>query len=110
MAQGGLPAHVGFGLLAVLWLLATGQAYRSIRAGDQGAHRRWMTRSYALTFAAVTLRIYLPVSLAVGVPFEPAYQTIVWLCWVPNLVIAEWLILRLPAVAPVTERGPVVAA
>src|SRR5437016_1674371 len=35
VSQGGLPAHVGFGLLAVLWLLATGQAYRYIRAGYQ---------------------------------------------------------------------------
>jgi hypothetical protein len=26
--------------------------------------------------------------------FEPAYQTIAWLCWVPNLIVAEWLILR----------------
>lgn len=108
-SQGGLATHVGFGLLAVLWLSATAVAYRAIRRGDQVSHRRWMTRSYALTFAAVTLRIYLPVSLAVGLPFEPAYQTISWLCWVPNLVIAEWLILRPHAGAPVTERRSVVA-
>jgi len=91
VSEGGLPAHVGFGFLAVLWLLTTGQAYRFIRAGDQDSHRRWMIRSYALTFAAVTLRIYLPLSQVAGIPFEPAYQTIAWLCWVPNLVLAEWL-------------------
>ena len=91
VSQGGLPTHVGFGLLAVLWLLATGQAYRFIRAGNQASHRRWMVRSYALTFAAVTLRIYLPLSQVAGMPFEPAYQTISWLCWVPNLILAEWL-------------------
>jgi uncharacterized membrane protein len=94
VSQGGLPTHVGFGLLAVLWVGATAAAYRQIRRGDQVSHRRWMTRSYALTFAAVTLRIYLPLSVAVGLPFVPAYQTISWLCWVPNLVVAEWLILR----------------
>jgi len=93
-SQYGLPTHVGFGLLAVLWLTATGMAYWRIRAGDQASHQRWMIRSYALTFAAVTLRIYLPVSQIVGIPFEPAYQTIAWLCWVPNLVVAEWLILQ----------------
>ena len=93
LSHGGLVTHVGFGLLAVLWLGSTATAYRFIRAGNQMAHRRWMTRSYALTFAAVTLRIYLPLSFAVGLPFEPAYQTISWLCWVPNLVVAEWLIL-----------------
>ena len=53
-----------------------------------------MIRSYALTLAAVTLRIYVPVGLALGVPFADAYQAISWLCWVPNLVVAEWFVLR----------------
>jgi len=110
VSQGGVPAHVGFGLLAVLWLLATGQAYRYIRAGEQAAHRRWMTRSYALTFAAVTLRIYIPLSQVVGLPFEPAYQTIAWLCWVPNLILAEWLILRRQDAAPIQTPDSIVPA
>lgn len=93
-SQAGLATHVGFGLLAVLWLFATGMAYRYIRARNQALHRRWMIRSYALTFAAVTLRIYLPLSMAAGLPFDSAYQTISWLCWVPNLIVAEWVILR----------------
>ena len=103
MSEAGLPTHVGFGLLAVLWLVATGTAYRRIRAGDQASHRRWMTRSYALTFAAVTLRIYLRLSQVVGIPFDAAYQTISWLCWVPNRVVAEWLILRVRADPPMNE-------
>ncbi len=94
ISQYGLPTHVGFGLLALLWLFSTAMAYRYIRAGNQALHRRWMIRSYALTFAAVTLRIYLPLSQVAGIPFEPAYQTISWFCWVPNLIVAEWVILR----------------
>jgi uncharacterized membrane protein len=106
VSLGGLPAHVGFGLLAVLWLGSTATAYLHIRAKDQTRHRQWMIRSYALTFAAVTLRIYLPLSLLAGMPFEPAYQTISWLCWVPNLVIAEWFILQPSrAVSPRAERA-----
>ena len=100
-AQFGLPSSTGFSLLAVLWLTATAQGYRHIRTGNQVVHRRWMIRSYALTFAAVTLRIYLPLSQVYGIAFEPAYQTIAWLCWVPNLILAEWIILRQPAVATV---------
>jgi hypothetical protein len=92
--------HVGFGLLALLWLNATIQAYRSIRASDVTAHRRWMIRSFALTLAAVTLRIELPLQLAAGIPFHNAYQVVSWLCWVPNLVVAEWIVLR-------SERGRV---
>jgi len=89
----------------VLWLTSTGIAYRHIRARNQPAHRRWMIRSYALTFAAVTLRIYLPLSQVYGIPFEPAYQTIAWMCWVPNLVVAEWIILRQPAPSPIADTA-----
>ena len=103
---GGLPAHVGFGLLAVLWLGCTAVAYRHIRAKDQARHRQWMIRSYALTFAAVTLRIYLPVSLLAGIPFEPAYQAIAWLCWVPNLVVAEWFVRQHSRVASLQALSP----
>ena len=92
--QAGLVTHIGFGLLAVLWLVATFQAYLSIRARDQVRHRMWMIRSYSLTLAAVMLRIYLPLSEVAGIPFNDAYQTIAWACWVPNLIIAEWLVLR----------------
>ena len=93
-SQAGLVTHVGFGLLAVLWLAATLQAYLRIRAGDQVRHRAWMIRSYSLTLAAVMLRIYLPLSEVMGIPFADAYQAIAWVCWVPNLVVAEWLVLR----------------
>jgi uncharacterized membrane protein len=90
----GFVTHVGFGLLAVLWLASTLQAYLRIRASDQAGHRRWMIRSYSLTLAAVTLRIYLPLSQLAGIPFAEAYQAVAWACWVPNLVVTEWLVLR----------------
>ena len=100
MSEGGMVTHLGFGVLAVLWLVTTLAAYRSVRSRDYVAHRRWMLRSYALTLAAVTLRIYLPLSQVAGLPFEPSYQVISWLCWVPNLVVAELLAVRDPTVAP----------
>lgn len=93
LSYGGPIAHVGFGFLAVLWLGTTTMALRAILARDIAAHRRWMTRSYALTFAAVTLRLWLP-GLAAIFPFETAYQTVSWLAWVPNLLIVEWTIRR----------------
>jgi hypothetical protein len=48
-----------------------------------------MIRSYALTAAAITLRMYLPLSFALKIPFEIGYPAIAWLCWVPNLLVAE---------------------
>jgi hypothetical protein len=44
-------------------------------------------------------RIYLPASLGAGISFVPAYQTIAGACWVPNLLLLEWWLLR-PAVKP----------
>jgi len=104
VSTGGLAAHFGFGLLAILWLTTSATAYVRARGRDYASHREWMIRSYALCLAAVTLRIYLPLSQAWGVPFEDAYPAISWLCWVPNLVVAEWLLLR-SAIAPLAPPG-----
>jgi hypothetical protein len=73
-------------------------AYLAIREGDVTRHRRWMVRNFALTFAAVTLRLYLPASAGAGLGFGPAYAAIAWLCWVPNLVVAEWIVRSLPEI------------
>ena len=81
--------------MAVLWLASTGLGWVAIRRGERTLHREWMMRSYALTLAAVTLRIYVPLTQIAGLPFEDAYRAIAWLCWVPNLLLAEWLIRRL---------------
>jgi hypothetical protein len=50
-----------------------------------------MHRSYALAFAAVTLRLYIWVltAFAHGVAFENNYVTIAILSWVPNLLLVE---------------------
>ena len=88
-AYGGPITHVGFGSLGVLWLATGVLAYRAIRARRIGAHRRWMTRNFALTLAGVALRLWMPGMLAGGVPFDAAYPVVAWLCWVPNLLVAE---------------------
>lgn len=89
-AYGGLGSNLGFGLLALLWLFTGARAYWAIRQGDIVSHQQWMIRNFSLTLAAVTLRIYLPLSMVFGLPFELCYPIISWLCWVPNLLIAEW--------------------
>jgi hypothetical protein len=63
-----------------------------------------MTRNYALAFAAVTLRLYVPLSIAAGGEFEQVYAPIAWLCWVPNLLAAEFLVRRLEGAGPNRAR------
>jgi predicted membrane protein DUF2306 len=90
-AFGGLLARFGFACLALGWLYTGARAYLAIHARDVIAHGRWMVRNFSLTFAAVTLRLWLPASMASGIAFEFAYPMIAWLCWVPNLLVAELL-------------------
>ncbi len=53
----------------MFWLYTGAQAYLSIRRRDVVAHRRWMIRNYALTFAAVTLRLELGLLQVSGLNF-----------------------------------------
>jgi uncharacterized membrane protein len=109
IAQGtaaGMTGRFGFSLLALLWWYTGWQAYTNIRAGRTEAHREWMIRDFALTFAAVTLRLYIGIglgALAGGIGtvyadfdalFMDVYRTVPWLCWVPNLLVAEAIITR----------------
>jgi uncharacterized membrane protein len=102
-SDGGLAAHFGFGFLAACWLFSTMNAFKHGHDGDIALHRAWMLRSYALTLAAVTLRLYLPAFAIAGYDFELSYPLIAWICWVPNLLVVEWLVLA-------RQRGPAAAA
>lgn len=89
----GWVARLGFLFLAVLWLLTGWLAYRAIRLGNVAEHRRWMIRNYALTFAAVMLRLFNPLFIfGFGMDEAVAYQLVAWICWLPNLVVVElWM-------------------
>lgn len=93
-ATGGWIAGLGFMLLDVLWVATTLTAIRKIIFKDQQAHKAWMLRSYSLTFAAVTLRLWLaPLALIFG-DFEAGYRVVAWVCWIPNLLLIEAVIRR----------------
>lgn len=85
-------ATAGFSLLAVIWLGTTGLGYQSARAGNYADHRKWMIRSFALTAAAITLRLGLPIAPALGYSFLSGYMVMSWACWIINLGIAELLL------------------
>jgi uncharacterized membrane protein len=93
-AKGGPIAQSGFVLLAVIWLIATFRALQVVKRGQIALHQEWMIRSIALTFAGVTLRILLPAQLMSGISIDVAYPVVAWLCWVPNLVVVEYIIRK----------------
>lgn len=93
-SHAGPIASAGFGSLGAIWIGVTLMGWRAAMQGRFAEHRRWMIRSWALTLAAVTLRIYLPMVMILDLPFLPWYRAISFLAWVPNLVVAEFWLRR----------------
>jgi hypothetical protein len=90
LAWGGVSNTAAFSLLASAWMLSTVLAARAAWRGDGAAHALWISRSCALTFAAVTLRVETAALLALGLSFDEAYFIVPWTSWVLNLLAVEW--------------------
>ncbi len=87
----GTGVFISFLLQNTLWVTFTLSAWLLVRNRKIDEHVRMMRRSYALAFAAVTLRFYIWLFTVFGngVGFENNYLIIAFLSWVPNLIIAE---------------------
>jgi lysylphosphatidylglycerol synthetase-like protein (DUF2156 family) len=87
-ASGGPVAGLGYGTLAVLWIATTLGAWRAAVQRQLRLHRLLMRFSYAMTFAAVTLRLQVPVGFALV--YENYSAMSAWLAytaWIPNVVV-----------------------
>jgi uncharacterized membrane protein len=93
-ATGGRQAALGFVCLGITWFTTTLVAYIYIRHMQVQQHRKMMIYSYAACFAAVTLRLWLPLLSAWLGDFTTAYRIVAWLCWVPNLFVANLIYRR----------------
>jgi uncharacterized membrane protein len=91
-ATGGLVSVIGFVSLGIIWFITTLLAYTQIKNKQIDRHEKTMVYSYAACFAAVSLRIWLPILIAVFGDFMTAYKIVAWLCWVPNLLFAYWFL------------------
>lgn len=91
-AEPGLPA-----ILAIVGVASTTFCFTALGAlrllqGDYLSHGEWMIRSYSQTLSGTTLRLMIPVMDHAGLPWHENYLTALWMCWVPNLFVAELLI------------------
>lgn len=93
-ASGGLSPKLGFSLGAILWVFLAYKGYSSIRKGEVEAHKHYLMYNYAGTFGAVTLRLWLPILIALFGEFLLAYQVVAWLSWIPNMIIVYFVIHR----------------
>jgi hypothetical protein len=91
---GGVAANAfAFNMLAFLWAASTSMALINARAKRWSEHQAWMVRSFALTFAAVTLRAGMPVLGWLGFPPSEFYTIVAWASWTINLIVVEWFLL-----------------
>ena len=94
-ATGGIVSATGFIILGVIWFYTTLKAYLDIRQKNVAAHQKMMIYSYAACFAGAALRLWLPMLIAFFGDFIVAYRIVAWLCWVPNLLVANIIIRRI---------------
>jgi hypothetical protein len=93
-ATAGVVAGSGFAALGVLTFYFTAQGLRTALARRFDEHREWMLRSYAMTAAAITLRLMIPASFVLELDFTQSYRAIAWACWLINLAGVEYYIRR----------------
>jgi uncharacterized membrane protein len=94
-ATGGAVPALGFICLAIVWFSSTSMAYFHIKNKRIEEHQKMMIYSYAACFAAVTLRIYLPLLTILFGDFIKAYSIVAWLCWIPNIIAAYFITKKL---------------
>lgn len=91
---GGLSTHLAFVLLSALWLGYTFWGVRCAANKEFERHNRYMIRSYLLLLSAVLLRLYSFLFIhCFHWDTLLMYQTIVWLSWLPNLLIYEMVLM-----------------
>lgn len=94
-ANGGFAGKAAFLLLDSLWFGFTLIAVVAIRKGEIQKHRDFMTRSFALTLSAISLRTWkMILSNTTDLDYSTIYIMDAWLGFVPNLLLAEWIIRR----------------
>ncbi len=97
-AEGGLTGRLGFAALGALTTTCGLVGLRLALGRRFDDHRVWMMRSFALLLAAVSLRLQIPALFALLDGDETMVFAVVgWSCWVPNLLVVEWMIRRRPA-------------
>jgi hypothetical protein len=90
-------------VMSTAWVFTTSIAYAAILRGLVTLHRQWMVRSYLVTFAFVTIRLfmeYLPGVVAhLGGTLPERVINLVWISWSLPLVVFE-LILQVRRILP----------
>ena len=94
-AEAGFWSVIGFLCMGILWFVTTLMAVIKIKQRKIEEHRIWMIRSYALSFAAITLRLLVPFFSLFIYDENLIIISTAWLSWLLNLLIAEGMIFAI---------------
>jgi len=104
---------VGMGLagLGIAWLVTTGLAVAAIRRRLVPQHQEWMVRSYVVTFAFVTFRLFWAVLRVAGIGTLAEQLAVAsWFCWAGPLLLTEAILQGRKILASVDARADRAAA
>ena len=83
----------GLFMLCTAWIITTAMAVFAIRRRNVIQHREWMLRSYTVTFAFVTFRVFVDVLGKWKIlSYDDAGTIMAWACWAVPLILVEPLI------------------
>ena len=86
----GMTFGAGLASLATAWIVTTGLAFAAIRRHLYEQHKEWMIRSYVVTTAFVTFRLWFSLLGVIGLGTKAERAAIMaWSCWAVPLLITE---------------------
>lgn len=90
--DGGPVFGSGLFFLGVAWVTTTSLAFVAIKKGLVDQHKEWTIRSYVVTFAFVTFRVFEKILIGRGVPPQNVIDILAWACWALPLLATEAVI------------------
>ena len=89
---GGFSAQVAMVFFGVIFLVTVVKAFVHIRRRQIPEHREWMVRAFAIALGISTFRVLGSVFMIAGVSFRDTWDTVIWLSFALNMVVAEvWI-------------------
>ena len=94
-SKAGPIGDIGFFLLGIIWIITLWLGMLRLKQRNLPAHKYWMLINISLTYAAVTLRLTLPILLGV-MKLEPelVLTIVAWSCWLPQIILVPWISKR----------------
>ena len=92
---GGLFKSLAVYIFSVAQIVTLVVALRAILRRDIARHRAWMIRAFAIGLSVSTMRVFfIPVFFLYGIPNDFTIALGMWVGFVVNICVAEWILWR----------------